>query len=242
MKSGRFVIKSYSPWRAFFYLFVAILTVFLSFWVGQRSGGSLSIVQDVDELQQQTINTLRVENQALSGQVAILKRSFQVDREANSEVKDNLKQQQEEILELREEVIFYRGIVSPGERASGLQIDNFAVNATQEAGLFHYELVLVQALKNDQVVQGVTTVTIEGLQEGQSKTLTLVSISTDKKKKQLKFKFRYFQKFEGYMLVPKNFSPRAIEVIVKPHKRKNIKRVFDWAGDVVAVVRDINNI
>jgi len=238
MKVGRLVVKPYSPWRAFFSFLAAILILYLSFWIGQQSTGSLSVVQETGELQQQTINTLKVENQLLTEQVAILKRSLQVDSEANSEVKNNLKQQQEEILELREEVTFYRGIVSPGERASGLQIDNFIVSPTQEEGLFHYELVLVQALKNDKYVRGVTVVTIEGLQEGKSERISLTSMATGKKKKQLKFKFRYFQKFEGYILVPPNFSPRAIEVVVKPHKRKNMKRLFDWSSDVVAVIKD----
>jgi len=236
MKVGRFVVKPYSPWRVFYYFLAVIFAVSLSFKFGQQSTRSLSVVQTGDELQRQTMNALKIENQTLSAQVAILKRSLQVDRKANSEVKNNLKQQQQEILALREEVIFYRGIVSPGERASGLQIDNFTVNPTQEAGLFHYELVLVQALKNDKYVRGVTVVTIEGLRAGKLESLALTSIAAGKKKKQLKFKFRYFQKFEGYILIPLNFSPRAIEVVVKPYKRKNIKRLFDWASDVMTVM------
>ena len=68
------------------------------------------------------LNKLLQDNKVLHEKSAILKRSSQIDRQAALGVKDDLATLEEELQAAREEVEFYRGIVSPGDVKPGLRI------------------------------------------------------------------------------------------------------------------------
>ncbi len=244
MKSGRLVVKTHSPLRTRLTLLglaIAIIgTAAVLYYLGELNAG-FDQVAAADERKrlQGTIAAVEKEKANLRDKVALLERSNQVDKEAYSEVDSNLKALQEEILELREEVTFYRGIVSPVESSAGLRIERFRVDKQGEDSLFHYNLVLTQVLKNDRTVAGDVDITIEGLQEGQPKTMALEKISTQRSN--LKFRFRYFQKFEGDIRLPEGFSPRSVVVEVSPYRKKNITRSFMWpeqGGEAVATTAE----
>jgi len=48
--------------------------------------------------------------------------------------------------------------------------------------------------------------------------------------KDVKFSFRYFQVFEGELLLPENFEPYDIELVIKPTTRKikNFSETISW--------------
>ncbi|MDH5378667.1 MAG: hypothetical protein OEX00_10115, partial [Gammaproteobacteria bacterium] len=175
-----------------------------------------------------TIGELERENGALRDKVALLDRSKQVDQQAYTQVDDTIKKLQEEILELREEVGFYRGIVSPEESSSGLRVERFKVDQTSNDRLYRYKLVITQVLKNHRMARGEAKITIEGLQGGEPRELSLSSVSTDKKGS-LRYRFKYFQKFEGDLMLPDGFSPRSVMVSLDGMgKNKNIEKTFQW--------------
>ncbi len=200
----------------------------LYYWGSEHAGFDRL---QASEKKQNLLDTIqhqkRIESE-LRDQVALLGRSTQVDKEAYIEVNDNLKSLQQEILELRGEVSFYRGIVAPKESSAGLRIENLRLAKVSDDGLYHYKLVLTQVLKNHKAVRGRVNVKIEGLVDGKAKMVSLASVSVVGKKR-LDFKFRYFQKFEGDLRLSADFVPRAVHVKVKPRKRKELTSSFDWA-------------
>ena len=188
---------------------------------------------DADEKQmqlEQHVADLQLEKANLRDQVALASRSQQVDKQAYQQVNDNLKSLQQEILELREEVSFYRGIVSPMESSAGIRINRFKVEQTGAENIFHYNMVLTQVLKNDRSVRGKVKLFINGIQNGKPKKLKFKQVS-GAKSAYLEFKFRYFQKFEGDIVLPKDFSPLQVLVEVNPHKRKKINSTYQWPKD-----------
>ena len=151
-----------------------------------------------------------------------------VDEVAIDGVKFELKEQQQEMLELREEIAFYRGIVSPSEARTGILIQRFELLPLAEERLFQYRLVLTQVLKNERVARGVVTVFVVGVKEGRSQRIALQELSDDVKK-ELIFRFKYFQMFEGDLAIPEGFIPHLVEVEVKPRKsRSSINENFPW--------------
>jgi len=244
MKSGQLVVKHHSPLQKHTMMVVgAVLLVGIGWglyiWGKKTAGFDQIETSEREQNYESSIEGLKRERIALRDQIALLERSNQMDKQAYGEVDTNLKSLQEEILELREEVSFYRGIVSPRESSAGLRVERIKVEKSNQDNLFRYEMVLTQVLKNHRNIRGVAKFVVEGLQDGRARELPLGAIAVSGKKS-LDFKFRYFQKFEGDFLLPTEFVPRSIHISVKSAGKKEIESSFEWAslvgdgGEIVA--------
>jgi hypothetical protein len=172
------------------------------------------------------------ENRKLREKVAILERSSQIDRQAAEDVKADLGQLEEELQASREEIEFYRGIISPGDVKSGLRIHRFSLQNGVAAGEYRYELVLTQLKHNDRYVSGVVEWKITGMIEGEPGEFSLVDV-TSPAVKQLKFRFRYFQDLAGTLTLPKGFVAEQVELRIRPEgkgkgKPDPVAQTFDW--------------
>ncbi|MDH5180420.1 MAG: hypothetical protein OEY07_12185, partial [Gammaproteobacteria bacterium] len=177
-----------------------------------------------DELEDQ-IDILREEK-------ANLERASQIEKQAYAELNSTLKVLQAELLELKEELAFYRGIVSPRDASEGLRLQRFQVEPNGQTRGFRSKVVLTQVLKNDRVAKGLVRISVEGLVEGQGKTLTLKDI-TEKQIKELKFNFKYFQNLEEDLVLPEGFTPVRATIQVIPSKGKSnmIEKTIDWPNE-----------
>lgn len=234
MKSGSLVVKHHSPVQRWGIWIGGALLIFGAGWglfvYGKMTAGFDQIESSgVEQRLETTIESLKNERIALRDQIALLERSNQMDKQAYVEVDSSLKSLQEEILELREQVSFYRGIVAPKESSAGLRIERLEMSGSAEERLYHYELVLTQVLKNQRTVRGNAFIDVEGLQNGRPKTLKLGSIAVAGKK-DLGFKFRYFQKFKGDLVFPDGFVPRSVNVTVRASNKKSIESSYEWAS------------
>jgi hypothetical protein len=170
------------------------------------------------------------ERDALRDRVAILERSSQVDRQAAQAVRDELGELQEELQAAREEVRFYRGIVSPGEDNEGLRIHSFSLAPALQPGEYEYDLVLTQLKRNDRFVSGKVAWRLIGTQGGEVSELDLAAV-TEPATDALKFRFRYFQHLAGMLRLPEGFLPHRLELTVTPAGKKApepVQAVYDW--------------
>jgi uncharacterized protein YdcH (DUF465 family) len=234
MKSGSLVVRHHSPLQKWGIWVGSALLIFEACWGPHFSGKVTAGFDKIESSETETrlhttIESLKNERVALRDQIALLERSNQMDKQAYVEVDSSLKALQEEILELREQVSFYRGIVAPKESSAGLRIERLEMSGSAEERLYHYELVLTQVLKNQRTVRGNAFIDIEGLQNGRPKTLKLRNIAVAGKK-DLGFKFRYFQKFKGDVVIPDGFVPRSVNVTVKASRKKSIESSYEWAA------------
>lgn len=172
------------------------------------------------------VGELEKQNTALSESNAALKQSASIERHAYEEVDDSLQSMQMEILELKEEVAFYRSIVAPRESSRGLRIQRFKVDKASQPNTYRYKLVLTQVIKSSSMARGQVSVNIEGLEKGAKKRYALAELSADKDLN-LGFKFKYFQSFEGDIVLPKGFVPTRVEVKVSA-SRTQLEKTYDW--------------
>jgi hypothetical protein len=91
---------------------------------------------------------------------------------------------------------------------------------------FRYKLVLTQVIKNNRVTRGEVEIQIEGVQNGKHRTMSLANVSVEKHKK-LPFKFKYFQSFEGDLIIPDGFVPSRVNVKVVSN-RVTLDKTFGW--------------
>ncbi len=231
MKLDRLMVIRRVLWqqRLFIALSFALLLVTWGMYeLGQWRAGynKLEAVQLRLELNGQ-IDKLTDENQALGEQVTMLERTRLVDDESADEVRNTLVQLQDEVLELREEVDFYRGIISPADRQAGLDIQSFKLSSGGETGLYHYDLVMTHVLRNQSIVSGSVKVFVQGVQDGVPVTLDFKKLSPNNSVTEA-FKFRYFQALAGDIRLPEGFVARAVQVEVTSGGSNSISKSFPW--------------
>ena len=164
----------------------------------------------------------------LREQKAILERSSQIEQEAYKELQGTVNTLQDEILELKEELAFYRGIVSPSGNKKGLNLQSFELTPGRDGRTSHFKMVLTQVLNNGSVAYGNIALSVAGIQEGAEKEYTLAQLSDNTK--ELRFRFKYFQSFEGDISLPEGFIPSKVNLVVKPRSRKHkqLTESIDW--------------
>jgi len=229
--SPQLVVHEHDPFKRglLILLFVVILVAagYLLYDYGHsRAGHDFDFLENEQLSLQTQIKELDTEVERLRNQLVSNQRSAEIEKQAYAEVDTSLRTMQAEILELEEEVAFYRSIVAPGETATGLRIQRFGIEPSgQEQGYF-YKLVLTQVSKNTRTVKGRVVMQVEGLRNGKPHKLNLTSLSSTGQK-QLDFRFKYFQSFEGNLVLPEGFVASRVHVKVSS-KRKTLEKSFSW--------------
>jgi hypothetical protein len=170
------------------------------------------------------------ECESLRERVAILDRSSSIDRKAAQDVQDELGTLQSELQSVREEVEFYRGIVSPGDVKPGLRLHRFELVNGSHPGQFHYDLVLTQLKRNNRNVKGVVEWEILGEVDGEQKKLDLTAVTDDHVGK-LDFSFRYYQHLRGVVTLPEGFRAQEVRLSVRAtgkNAQGSVEQVFAW--------------
>ncbi len=233
--SGDRKILVYQP--AYAWLGLAVVVVFLAtaayllFESGIRYSGERveRLTQQLDSIEG-SYEALQQANTELQEQLAVLKRSSEIDRRATREVRNDYAGLREKVMELRKQLAFYQGIVSPGDARPGLRVQRFHLEPTKEEGDFFFSLTLTQVKRNERYVRGVVEMEIEGLENGKPKVLEFRKLAAGNSKV-LNFKFRYYQNFEGEIQIPPEFKPGKVRILLKPKGKgqpPGIEKTMDW--------------
>ncbi len=229
----RLVVKTHSPWRVRIMALGLLTAAGLSGWglhrLGYHRAGLEFQALQVERSRLAELNAeLTRTNTELRERRAILERSSQVEHVAYKQLEGTVGGLQDEILELKEELAFYRGIVSPGDTGRGLTIQSLQITRRAVERGFHYKLVLTQVLDNATVARGEVSMNIEGIQNGVPRELSLQEAGSVKS--DLAFRFKYFQNLEGDLLLPEGFIPARVTVFIdaQGRKQKRLEKVFDW--------------
>jgi Family of unknown function (DUF6776) len=170
-------------------------------------------------------------NDDLRQQVANLERSQAINTRAKNEIQTTISALKSEISQLQTDVSFYKGIMAPSDNNKGLQVQIVQLSATSENKRYAYKIVLAQVASNRKYVSGVVAVNLIGTREGEQEILPLRDVS-EVKELGMNFKFRYFQDFEGELILPEGFVPQQLQIVAQS-KGKNASRVeksVDWTA------------
>jgi len=215
-------------------LVLVVLLAGAGLWLFQRGVHYAGI--ELGRLEQRTtglerkLQAMHAANAGLRQQLAILQRSSEIDRRASSEVRKDLVVRQDEMQQLRNELTFYRGIVSPAGNRSGLTIQRFDLQPLSIPGRYRFNLMLTQVRHNDHYARGHIDIRVAGVEAGKSKELSFSRLRVNKGKA-LTFKFRYFQDFAGEIALPPTFTPQHLTIRVKPSGKKppvGVEKTMDW--------------
>jgi len=208
---------------------IALVSLVLTYEFGQRRAGHnrMAALAEVASLHE-SLDELEMANKSLREQLAIMQTAANVDGQAYGLVENELVDLQRHILELEENLEFYRGIVSPND-AKGVQIQDLQLRRDDE--LIRLQLFLTQALRSEKTIAGKVDIIVVGQQDGAARQYALADILSDASLKMpVRFKFRYFEEISAELSVPKGFSPNEVIVRAVPDgtKSKTVEESFVW--------------
>lgn len=164
----------------------------------------------------------------LKDQVVYEKRSSEIDTQACSSVRESLTNLQAELSSAREQLAFYRGIVSPDLSRAGVRVYDLKLKRGTASDSYLYELVLIQSVRHDRRISGRIELAVEGVINGQPQTLNWSSVALGGSKNLL-FSFKYFEEFSGELRLPAGFRPlRVTARLLMDGDMPTIEDQFDW--------------
>lgn len=236
----RYLITIQRPLRWFTGLLVIIALVGAMIWMsyeyGRRMAGFNS--SDADQVinsQQVEIETLQSKLAEYQRQTAMLERNSKIEDDTTGQLKKSLTLAQNEALELKKELAFYKSIVAPEQGKPSMVIQTIQLKK-DVAGDYDYKIMVRQQGRNDRFARGTIQVTIEGINQGAKQTLALSDVSDDASKP-MNFGLKYFQNFTGKLKLPEGFVAESMRVKLKPSSKtlESVDEKFPWddltAGD-----------
>lgn len=232
---SRYEVRQLNPAKQRLLLAVLSVLVFAlvvaSFGFGHdRAGKDFVTLEARVELLNEQLEESKSLQEQLRDDAAVLQRSHELDNAAMQAAKNELASVQDELVELREELVFYQSLLSPQDRTPGLHIQSMQLDDLGE-GLYSYILVLTQVHQNGKFTKGKVSLgwpesKIAGTVE-QPVTEWFIKEPLDKHD----FKFKFFQRIEGQLqLIAGITPPQQLMIKVEPIGRrlKSFEQLYDW--------------
>jgi hypothetical protein len=205
--------------------------LFLCFELGRYQAGYSRL--DAGRALQSYADQLEGRNRAideLERRIAILQTSGEIDRETYSSVEANLGELQARIQAQEEELVFYRGIVSPGDGVAGLRVQNVEIVPGEGEATHTLRVLLVQAIVHNDRITGSVRVNLSGMRDGEAAVFALDDLGIESLATDIPYGFRYFQTLEMGLKLPEGFEPVSLEVQVWPRspRGETIVQSFPW--------------
>lgn len=162
----------------------------------------------------------------LSQRETTLAVSDKISRDANGDLQGTLAERDEEISALRADVAFYERLVGPTQQRKGLNV--FSSEFAPGVGnAWHYQIVLTQNLNRGAISQGRMRFVVEGVRGGKLATVDWAELNQRPGMQGQGFSFRYFQSLEGQVMLPRDFTPQRVRVLLDGEDVA-VEQAFDW--------------
>ncbi|MFC1684741.1 DUF6776 family protein [Pseudomonadota bacterium] len=223
--------SGWSPWWLLLIPVMVAAAAWAAYEYGRLQAGfdEVATQERILSLEDQ-VHELETERAELYQQMAALERSSQIDREAARTVRDEIKLMQDERLEMEEELVFLRGIVSNQSAGKGsLRIQELKLESVADKEV-RYTFTVSHVLENLKLATGNIRISIDGVQDGKAISLPHKELAVDGVES-LKMRFKHFQKVSGTARLPEGFVASSITVDIKPEGKKlsPLTQTFKWS-------------
>ncbi len=234
VEATNLVIRTYRPWvrRLIWIAGLALLPLsfYLMYEFGRFDGGydRLTVGQRRRELEVE-LERLEKANAEMRAKVAELETGHVSHEQESAELARTVAELQAQVARQSQDLAFYRGIVGSTIGAPTIKVQRFQVHAGSSPRQHRLRLVLVQAVRPDNVVSGTVALTVQGTERGKPVTYSLGRLTADGRD-QLPFSFRYVQDLDQEVVLPEGFEPARVSVEVRASGRSGapFNQSFNW--------------
>ena len=188
----------------------------------------LSQAHDIRELLSSN-KELKKQNQELDKQALKLERLADIDNGTSIRLQNEIKSLQEQVFNLRRELIFYKGIITASSYSRGLNIQGLHIETTRKQTFFKYKLVLTNIGNSDSITEVTIGMSVEGNDKSGFRTLSSGDMIPGAELER-KIKVRNFERIEGNFNFPNGFEPLRVLVDLQQHDKEKMRlhRIFEW--------------
>lgn len=199
-----------------------VLGLFVVYQWGLRSGSAQLI-------------PLNDGSEVLLERIGELETRSALDKQALGDLTLKLAESRGVIDELEGELAFYREVMAPEERRQGVVVRAPRFIATSDPLRWRYAVVVQQGRPTEARFAGELRLRIVGRALDQMRMLPLTDLDDGLAGEPLAINFRYFQRFEGELLLPPGFTPERVEIDVVLQKPRSdaVSVAHDWSGVMV---------
>ena len=166
---------------------------------------------------------------ALEQEVATLKTSDRISREANRDLQGTLAERDEEIAGLRADIAFYERFVGATAQRHGLSVHELQLTPQRDPQLWHFVATLTQNLNRGAVSKGRLLLSLEVSEGGKLRRLDWGSLRQQPAAPGVEYSFKYFQQVEGDIVLPAGVKPIRVLVRLVPASGSALERSFTWS-------------
>ena len=214
---SRFQVVERRPSQRWHWL-LALASVWLLLWLvwqwsSLHASPTLARISQRMQVAEAALSQQQKRLQQLAQREATLARSDQISRNANRDLQGSLAERDEELAALRTDVAFYERLVGPTTERKGLNVfsSRFAAGADSA---WRYQIVLTQNLNRGAISQGRMRFVLEGVRGGKLATVDWDELHQKPGLQGQAFSFRYFQELGGRVMLPDDFSPQRVRVLL----------------------------
>lgn len=166
----------------------------------------------------------------LKQQVANLQRAAQVNEIATRALRGTLAQREEELSGLRADLGFYSRLVGGDAQRQGLKLQEVKLQPITHSRGWNLLLSLTQTAKRGEEIHGDATVSVEGLRGNKVVALDWPALGDAAQKDGLPFRFTYFQQLQCTIVLPADFRPTRLRILIQPAGGAPVSRAVTWAA------------
>ncbi len=168
----------------------------------------------------------------LQAAITHLETRAEVDRSTIATLRGNLADSRARVSELERELVFYRGVLAPEEQGAELLLREPTLIMGDTPGAWQYQFVVQQGARNDSVRRGDLNISVGGRRDGEPLELPLADLDGTLADNALPLNFRYFQRFDGELMLPEGFVPERVimRVTLSQPRAAQLERGFPWPG------------
>ena len=177
----------------------------------------------------QTLREQAAAIDALEQEVATLKTSDRISRQANSDLQGTLAERDEEIAGLRADIAFYERFVGATAQRHGLSVHELTLTPQRDPQLWHFVATLTQNLNRGAVSKGRLLLALEVSEDGKLRRLDWGTLRQQAAAPGVDYSFKYFQQVEGDIVLPDGVKPIRVVVRLVPVSGSPLERGFTWS-------------
>ncbi len=147
--------------------------------------------------------------QVMQARIVHLESQLQVSNAAQGNLAKEMAAMQDEGMRLKEDVAFYKSILTEGSAAGVLKIHSIKLGKGSRAGDYQYQILLVQTGRHDKVVQGTLRLVLNGMLDGKP---LAQRVEPAGQQNGIKVNFKYFQRINGMFSVPARAGAKSLQV------------------------------
>jgi hypothetical protein len=163
---------------------------------------------------------------AFMAQLAMAERQLQVERATRSNAVKEMALLQDEIMQLKEDVAFYKGILAERGGSGTPRFQGVKITRTNNSAEYRYEINLEQTGSQAKSVRGSLHLTLQGIQDGKN-----VSRIVDLGEQQagMMVNFKKYRQVQGVFSIPESMQAKSllVEFIEAGAARPSLSQAFN---------------